>query len=177
MTVITAGTVPTGGVAQCASPEFSLRSIASTDAAALVRFHAQLSPRSVDLRSFFPHCELQPAEVTRLTCVDGINRVAYVVEYDGEIVAVGRYERLGDHTSAEVAFVVADEFQDRGLGTMLLEQLAEVARWVGIGEFEASVLAENSTMLAVFHGAGFPMTQTRTNDVVELTVEIGPHWL
>jgi RimJ/RimL family protein N-acetyltransferase len=154
-----------------------VRAIASTDAAGFVRFHAHLGPRSVHLRHFCPHRELQPAEVTHLTCVDGFNRVAYVVEHDGEIVAVGRYDRLEDHTSAEVALVIADEFQHRGLGTMLLKRLTEAARRVGIGEFEASVLADNSAMLAVFHGAGFPMTQTRTYDVVDLTMEIGPRWL
>ena len=70
--------------------------------------------------------------------------------------------------AAEVAFVVADEYQDHGLGSMLLERLVETAKRAGIGEFKASVLAENSAMLAVFHGAGFPITQSRTLDVVEL---------
>ncbi len=154
-----------------------MRPIAASDAAALVRFHALLSPRSVHLRYFYPHLELQPSEIAHLTCVDGFNRVAYVVEQDGEIIAVGRYDRLEDQCSAEVAFVVADEFQHHGLGTMLLGRLTETARRAGIGEFRASVLAENSTMLAVFHDAGFPMTQTRRYDVVELTMEIGPRGL
>ncbi len=60
---------------------------------------------------------------------------------------------------------------------MLLERLTEKARRAGIDEFKASVLAENSAMLAVFHGAGFPLTQTRTYDVIELTMEIGPRCL
>jgi len=174
MTVITAGTIPTSQDGFCAKAGFSVRPIAWTDAAALLRFHAHLSPRSVHLRYFNPHPKLQPADVAHLTCVDGINRAAYVVEHDGEIIAVGRYDRLQDPCSAEVAFVVADEFQHHGLGTMLLERLTERARQVGIGEFKASVLVENSAMLAVFHGAGFPMTQTRAYDVVELTMEIGP---
>ncbi len=165
MTVMTASTIPASEDARYASPDFSVRSIASTDAAALVRFHAHLSRRSIQLRYFFPHLELQPAEVAHLTCVDGFDRVAYVVEHDGEIVAVGRYDRLADHCSAEVALVVADESQHHGLGTMLLERLVDTARRPGIGEFKASVLAENSTMLAVFHGSGYPMTQIRTYDV------------
>jgi GNAT superfamily N-acetyltransferase len=177
MTVITAGRVPTSEDGICASSGFSVRPIAVTDAAALLRFHARLSPRSVHLRYFYPHRELQPAEVTHLTCVDGISRAAYVVEHDGAIIAVGRYDRLEDPCSAEVAFVVSDEFQDRGLGTMLLERLIETARRVGIGQFKASVLAENSAMLAVFHGGGFPVTQTRAYDVIELTMEIGPRCL
>ncbi len=176
MTVILVGTRPTIEESRCANPDFSVRPIASTDAAALSRFHAHLSRRSIQLRYFYPHLELQPDEIAHLTCVDGFNRVAYVVEHDGEIVAVGRYDRLEDQCSAEVAFVVADEFQHHGLGTMLLERLVETARRVGIGDFKASVLAENSTMLALFHGAGFPISQTRGYDVVELTMEIGPRW-
>jgi GNAT superfamily N-acetyltransferase len=177
MTVITAGTVPTSEEARCASSDFTTRPIAPSDADALVRFHRRLSPRSVQLRYFYLHLKLQPAEITHLTCVDGYNRVAYVVEHEGEIVAVARYERLEDQSCAEVAFVVADEFQHHGLGSMLLERLARAARRCGIAEFRASVLAENSAMLAVFRGAGFPMTRTRTYDVIELTMEIGPRCL
>lgn len=154
-----------------------MRPIEPSDAAALVRFHVHLSRRSIQLRYFYPHLDLHPAEVAHLTCVDDFDRVAYVVEHDGEIIAVGRYDRLEDHCSAEVAFVVADEFQHHRLGTMLFERLADRARRCGIGEFKASGLAENSTMLAVFHGSGFPTTQTRTCDVIELTMEIGPRCL
>jgi GNAT superfamily N-acetyltransferase len=177
MTVILAGPLPTSGESRWTNPDFRVRPIASTDAAALVRFHAHLSRRSIQLRYFYPHRELQPAEIAHLTCVDGFNRVAYVVEHHGEIVAVGRYDRLEDRCSAEVAFVVADEFQHHGLGTTLLQRLVETATRAGIGDFKASVLAENSTMLAVFHGAGFPVAQTRVADVVELTMEIGPRCL
>ncbi len=177
MTVIMAGTIPSSRESQCANSDFSVRPIASTDAAALVRFHAHLSRRSIQLRYFYPHLELQPAEVAFLTCVDGFNRVASVVEHGGEIVAVGRFDRLDDPCTAEVAFVVADEFQHHGLGSMLLERLVETARRAGISELKASVLAENSTMLAVFHGAGFPTAQTHSCGVVELTMEIGPRCL
>jgi GNAT superfamily N-acetyltransferase len=73
-----------------------------------------------------------------------------------------------------VAFVVADEFQHHGLGSMLLEHLVETAKLAGIGELCASVLAENFTMLAVFHCAGFPYTEEHTSNVIELALEIGP---
>jgi GNAT superfamily N-acetyltransferase len=174
MTVIDTETLAACADGRRANTDFGVRPIESTDAAALVRFHGHLSGRSIQLRYFYSHLKLQPAELAHLTCVDGFNRVAYVVEHDGEIIAVGRYDRLEDLCSAEVAFVVADEFQHHGLGSLLLERLAETAKRAGIGEFKASVLAENSTMLAVFHGAGFPMTQSRTLDVVELVMQIGP---
>jgi GNAT superfamily N-acetyltransferase len=174
MTVIATETLAACADGRCAHLEFGVRPIEPADAAALARFHAHLSARSVQLRYFYPHPELGPAELTHLTCVDGLNRVAYVVEHDSEIIAVGRYDRLDDPCCAEVAFVVADDYQNHGLGSMLLDRLVETAKRAGIGEFKASVLAENSAMLAVFHGAGFPMTQSRTFDVVELVMEIGP---
>ncbi|HTU36441.1 MAG TPA: GNAT family N-acetyltransferase [Acidimicrobiales bacterium] len=176
MTVIQSGVVPATEASRGEFEGFCVRPIEPSDADALVLFHEHLSTRSIQLRYFYPHLALQPAEVTHLTCVDGYDRVAYVVEHEGVLVAVGRYDRLDEHCAAEVAFVVADEFQHRGLGSMLLERLAETARRSGIGEFRASVLVDNSSMLAVFHGSGFPLTESRCHDVVELTMEIGPRW-
>ena len=83
--------------------------------------------------------------------------MAYVVEHEDEIIGVGRYDRSDKPCRAEVAFVVADEFQHHGLGSMLLERLVGTAKQAGIGELCASVLAENATMLAVFHSAGLPV--------------------
>jgi RimJ/RimL family protein N-acetyltransferase len=175
MTLVTAATsIPTRGDRRCANADLRVRPIELTDAAALVRFHAHLSDRSVQLRYFYPHRELGPDEVAHLTCVDGYNRAAFVVEHQSEIIAVGRYDRLDDHCCAEVAFVVADEFQHHGLGTMLLRRLVDNAKQAHISELKASVLAENTAMLAVFRRAGFPMTQTRACEVVELTMRIGP---
>jgi RimJ/RimL family protein N-acetyltransferase len=153
---------------------FDIRSITPNDADALIRFHQDLSDQTIRLRYFNLHRDLAPEEVTHLTCVDGFNRAAYVVEHEGEIIGVGRYDRSDKPCRAEVAFVVADEFQQYGLGTALFGRLVETAKRAAIGEFCASVLAENAAMLAVLHGAGFPITEERIGDVVELTLEIGP---
>jgi GNAT superfamily N-acetyltransferase len=153
---------------------FTVRPIAPCDSDALVRFHEQLSDQTIRLRYFNLHRNLAPEEVAHLTCVDGFNRVAYVVEHEGQIIAVGRYDRSDKPCRAEVAFVVADQFQHHGLGPMLLERLVGTAKLAGIGEFCASVLADNVTMLAVFHCAGFPYTEERIDDVTELVLEIGP---
>jgi GNAT superfamily N-acetyltransferase len=174
MTVIDAEAFAAIADGRRANCDFSVRPIAPSDADALVRFHEQLSDQTIRLRYFNLHRNLAPDEVAHLTCVDGFNRVAYVVERKGEIVGVGRYDRCDQPCRAEVAFVVADEFQHHGLGPMLFERLVETAKLAGIGEFCASVLAENATMLAVFHSAGFPFAEERFGDVVELTMEIGP---
>jgi RimJ/RimL family protein N-acetyltransferase len=174
MTVIDAEAFAAIADGRRASCDFSVRPIAPSDADALVRFHKQLSDQTIRLRYFNLHRNLAPDEVAHLTTVDGFNRVAYVVEHKNEIVGVGRYDRCDKLCRAEVAFVVADEFQHHGLGPMLLDRLVKTAKLVGIGEFCASVLAENTAMLAVFHCAGFPFTEEHVSDVVELTMEIGP---
>ncbi len=111
---------------------------------------------------------------TYFTQVDGESRVALVVERAGELIAVGRYDRLDDPRVAEVAFVVADTYQHQGLATMLLHRLADAARSIGITRFTAEVLAENRAMLSVFHGAGFP-TESKTEwGTVVLTMTIAP---
>jgi GNAT superfamily N-acetyltransferase len=154
--------------------EALVRPISPADSDALLRFHSRLSEGSVRLRYFNPHPELSSSEVAHFTQVDGEARVALVVECAGELVAIGRYDRLGDHEVAEVAFVVADGYQHRGLATMLLRRLAAAARSVGITRFTAEVLAENWAMLSVFRHAGFPIESKTERGTVELMMTIAP---
>jgi RimJ/RimL family protein N-acetyltransferase len=149
-----------------------VRPIDPEDAGALLRFHRQLSARSVRYRYFYPHMDLRESEVTHLTQVDGSDRCALVVALDHDLIAVARYDRLDQPTKAEVAFVVADTFQHLGLATLLLQRLAERARAVGITQFVADVLAENTAMLAVFHASGFPITSSCERGTVCLTMTI-----
>ena len=151
----------------------TVRPIAPSDGAALVRFHAHLSRRSVQMRYFYPHLQLGADEVEHLTQVDGTNRVAFVVERNGDLIAIARYELLGDPTMAEVAFVVADGWQHRGIASYLLQRLASCAKEVGITALVAEVLAENTPMLAVFHQAGFPTKTSREQGTVSVTMAIG----
>lgn len=153
--------------------EFRVRAIDPEDGAALVRFHSRLVPETVRRRYFYPHLQLSSAEVTHLTRVDGRDRAAFVIAHGSEIVAVARYDRLDDPAIAEVAFVVADEYQHHGIAAMLLRKLVRTARRAGITQFCAEVLAENTPMLSVFQSAGFPMSESRERDVVELTLQIG----
>ncbi|HZU80899.1 MAG TPA: GNAT family N-acetyltransferase [Acidimicrobiales bacterium] len=151
-----------------------VRDIIPGDADALVGFHQGLSTESIVLRFFGPHPRLSPAEVERFTTVDGVDRAALVAERAGQLVAVARYDRTPGRDEAEVAFVVADAYQGRGLGTILLEHLAVIARSHGIRRFVADTLADNHRMLAVLRGAGFARQYRRSSEVVRVVLDIAP---
>ncbi len=135
-----------------------VRPILPEDEGRLRQFHEHLSPRSVYLRYFYLHPKLSDAETHRFTHVDYVDRLALVAVTAGRIVAVGRYERLPGTREAEVAFVVADEFQAQGIGSRLLAMLAEAAAGNGITVLVAETLADNRGMIDVFQNSGFPVT-------------------
>jgi GNAT superfamily N-acetyltransferase len=143
-----------------ASAHYHLRPIRPDDAPGLIAFHRHLAARSVYLRFFSFHPELSAAEAEHFTSVDYVDRLALVAELDGRLIAVGRFESGPGETEAEVAFVVSDEFQHHGIGSVLLAELATAARERGIVAFRADTLAENRAMLGVFHHSGFPVTSS-----------------
>jgi hypothetical protein len=98
-----------------------LRPITPADADALQRFHLSQSPESTYLRFFAPYPRLSDADLHRFTNVDHVDRVALVATVGDEILAVGRYDRIGGRRegTAEVAFNVSDHHQGRGLGSVL----------------------------------------------------------
>jgi GNAT superfamily N-acetyltransferase len=137
-----------------------LRPIRATDAEKLVAFHQRLSSGSIYRRYFSFHPVLTEQEVAYFTQVDYVNRLAFVVEDGSDLVAVGRYDAKPTTTSAEVAFIVRDDYQHLGIGTKLLDALAAAALERGITTFTAETFAENRGMLAVFHRSAFPVTTT-----------------
>jgi GNAT superfamily N-acetyltransferase len=153
---------------------YHLRPIRPDDAARLVAFHRQLSPHSVYMRFFTFHPTLTDAEVDRFTTVDYVDRLALVATVGDRLVAVGRFDRAPGSTEAEVAFVVADEYQHHGIGSLLLDELVRAARQRGVEVFRADTLAENSAMLDVFRHAGFPVTSGIEYGTVTLRFPIAP---
>lgn len=144
-----------------------LRPIRPDDGDQLLAFHARLSPQSRRMRFFTPRPTLSDREVKRFTNVDYDRRLALVAELNGELIAVGRYDADPEHgDSAEVAFVVLDEHQGRGIGSLLLEHLAVAARRCGITRFHADTLAANQKMQRVFHHAGYLVTTRMDSGVV-----------
>ncbi|MEV4276235.1 bifunctional acetate--CoA ligase family protein/GNAT family N-acetyltransferase [Actinoplanes xinjiangensis] len=152
-----------------------LRRIRPEDAPAIVDFHSRMSDRTRYLRYFSPYPRIPERDLQRFVNVDHRDREAFVTLADGRITAVGRYERLGpDSPEAEVAFVVEDALQGRGIGSVLLEHLADAARENGITRFVAEVLPENNGMLRVFGDTGYQVQRRYADGVVHLSFPIEP---
>jgi acyl-CoA synthetase (NDP forming)/RimJ/RimL family protein N-acetyltransferase len=146
-----------------------LRPVRPSDAPKLVALHAGLSARTRYLRYFSAYPRIPDRDLYRFSHVDHHDRVALIVELGNVAIAIGRYERTTGTHEAEVAFVVADAHQGRGIGSVLLEHLAAAGRECGIRRFNAVVLAENTGMMRVFRDAGYEIT--RQLEFGEVTLE------
>lgn len=137
-----------------------LRPIRPDDAGRILDFYNRLSPDSLYFR-FFSVPKLDAEKAQGFCSVDYENSFALVGETGGRIVAVAHYYRNPSHPDrAEAAFTVEDVLQGQGIGTRLLERLAEIARAHGIRTFEAEVLGANRRMIGVFRNCGFELEQS-----------------
>lgn len=153
-----------------------LRPIRSDDIERWLAFVNGLSRRTKYLRLHHVPKDMGPEDAIRYCTVDYTNTFAFVAEvlreHRKDIVAIGRYYRLQNKHSAEIAFVIGDAYQGMGIGTSLMEWLANVARDNGITNFEADVLAENEQMMTVFKDYGFHVTSDLKWDVYHVTFPI-----
>lgn len=121
----------------------------------LAEAFTRLSDRSRYLRFMAPISELSASDLDYLTDLDMVDRFAWALLVEGEPAAVGRYARTTTSPSSlDVGITVLDQFQGRGLGRLLIQALAVVARSRGFKAFEFDVLAENTAMLAVLERIG-----------------------
>jgi GNAT superfamily N-acetyltransferase len=133
-----------------------LRLIRPDDASRLQKGFQELSTVSRYLRFFGVKSSLSTTEAAYLTEVDGVNHFAICAVSQGtageEIVGVARFLRLtAEPASAEMAIVVADRLQGKGLGRILLERLIAAARERQITRFRFEVLASNARMRNLLH--------------------------
>lgn len=153
-----------------------VRPIIPSDTDGVHRFHAGQSAESVYLRFFAPVPRLSDRDVHRFTHVDYTSRVALVALIHDDIAGIGRFDRLGpgeEHT-AEVAFNVADAHSGRGIGSVLLEHLADIGSQVGIRRFLAEVLPQNRRMLGVFRDAGYEVSHEFEDGLIAVSFDIEP---
>jgi acyl-CoA synthetase (NDP forming)/GNAT superfamily N-acetyltransferase len=147
-----------------------IRPVEQADRDDLLALHDEIGLDNLRLRFFSASRAAGHAYVDHLLagheCGDVI---ALGLWQHGQLVGLATAEREND--SAEVAFVVADAWHGRGVGTLLLEHLAAAARSVGITRFTADVLMDNVAMLQVFHDAGFDTMRTFDRDVATVAMD------
>ena len=145
-----------------------VRPVAAEDRAALATFLRSMSPDSLYFRGC-GHIDVEWLSDWSAQ-IDPGNRCGLVVTSGtpARIVAHASYSRIDDHR-AEVAFEVADTLHGRGIGTLLLGQLAAIAAQNGIDVLIADVMATNRKMLAVLSESGFPITERTTANMVQVS--------
>ncbi|MET7616739.1 GNAT family N-acetyltransferase [Streptomyces sp. NPDC005408] len=159
-----------------------IRPITTEDAERLVSFYEQVSDESKYYRFFAPYPRLSAKDVHRFTHHDYVDRVGLAVTVGGEFIATVRYDRINAQgrpasspaDEAEVAFLVQDAHQGRGVASALLEHIAAVARERGIRRFAAEVLPANSKMIKVFRDAGYTQKRSFEDGSVHLTLDLEP---
>ncbi|WP_221349100.1 bifunctional GNAT family N-acetyltransferase/acetate--CoA ligase family protein [Streptomyces beigongshangae] len=159
-----------------------VRPITADDADRLVSFYEQVSDESKYYRFFAPYPRLSAKDVHRFTHHDFVDRVGLTATVGGEFIATVRYDRIDAHglpasapaDEAEVAFLVQDAHQGRGVASALLEHIAAVARERGIRRFAAEVLPANNKMIKVFTDAGYQQKRSFEDGVVRLEFGLEP---
>ena len=154
-----------------------MRPIRADDAPRLVTLYDHLS-RDTRYHRFFSVMQRLPPDWARfLADVDYEARLALVVESPEDpdaLIAVARYEPAGEPKTAEVAFVVQDGWQDRGIGTVLFSALLAAAALNGIRRFRAWVLADNRRMLDLISRFGKVTQREIDQGVIELSFTAPP---
>ncbi|MET7983860.1 MULTISPECIES: GNAT family N-acetyltransferase [unclassified Streptomyces] len=159
-----------------------IRPITVDDAERLVSFYEQVSDESKYYRFFAPYPRLSAKDVRRFTHHDFVDRVGLAATVGGEFIATVRYDRINADgmpasapaDEAEVAFLVQDAHQGRGVASALLEHIAAVARERAIRRFAAEVLPANNKMIKVFTDAGYTQKRSFEDGVVRLEFDLEP---
>lgn len=156
-----------------------VRPIRPDDAERLQAFHSRLSPDSIYLRWLSAHPILSLAEAQALSTVDYAARMALVATTGDDpaapLIGVARYGRVpGRADEAEVAVVVEDAYQRRGLGTELLRRLMFYARTQGFRYWSAEINVANARMMKFIQRGGLPVAKQYAGGSWQVRVEISP---
>lgn len=137
----------------------------------------KLSPESLRNRFLGLKLDLTPSELSYFTDVDFLHHVALVAELDCDshrrLVGVGRFvrgKRESDH--AEMAITVIDEFQGKGIGSLLLRQLIDCARELGVVQLEGSMFAQNTRITKLLRKTRLPYRSSQESGVVSMSLAL-----
>ncbi|MCB1823523.1 MAG: GNAT family N-acetyltransferase [Candidatus Competibacteraceae bacterium] len=157
----------------------TVRAIRPDDKSRIVTAFEALEPQSIYTRFFQYKQALSKAELQRATEVDFENEVALVatIQQGTRETIIGSARFIVYLTpeavrSAEIAFIVEEDYQGQGLASHLLKHLTRIAREQGVPQFTADVLPGNPSMLAVFSRCGWPMTTKRRDDLVQVILKL-----
>jgi RimJ/RimL family protein N-acetyltransferase len=158
----------------------TIRAVRPDDRERLAKAFASLDRESVYTRFFAYKSELSAAELARIDAMDFVHEVMLVATVcpagHEVVIAAAHYVEQPSTVgarSAELAFVVEEDYQGLGLAGRMLSHLIAIARQAGIGRLVAEVLPGNRPMLAVFARTGLPLRQQRGDGVVHVTMELG----
>lgn len=156
----------------------TIRAVRPTDKEGLASAFRHLDPETIYTRFFQAKASLSDQELKAATEIDFENVVTLVATMESEgketIIGGGRYSAFDTPAgrTAEVSFLVEEDYQGQGIATRILRHLARIARENGVDQFEAEVLPGNRSMLDVFSRSGLPMKQSETDGVVHVTLSL-----
>ena len=151
-----------------------VRPVKPGDAKALVGLHVHPQPGAPP-RIYATHPSLMASEMSHFTTVDYRERMAFVVLAEDRVVAFASFDRLSKSESeAQIAFVVDDSFQHRGIATLLFESLVAYAYAMGVQRFVAAVLEQNANMLNILTSTGLRSTNVNQEGTVRIEIDLRP---
>ena len=155
--------------------QVNFRPIHPTDEPNVRDLFYDLSEQTVYYRFMRSMKKLPQKQVQDFVYIDHRNEVAIVATlpeaHGEEIIAVGRYYLDPKTNRAEVAFLVRDKWQRKGIGSFMLKYLAEIARRNGIRGFTAEVLRENRAMIAVLNKSGLKVQSKLSEGVYSIVID------
>ena len=152
-----------------------IRALRPSDRSALEAAVDRTSPLSLYRRFFAVRTVFTEEQASYFVDVDFKKHVALVAVVDegtGPSIAGGGRYVLVESDKAEIAFMIVDAYQGRGIGRMLLRHLVTIAKDAGIRQFVAEVLPENTPMLKLFEKSGLHMSVQSEPGVTHVTLDL-----
>src|SRR5512142_2313820 len=154
-----------------------LRTATAADIPAVERLMQSVSPESLQMRFMGAVAYVARSTIEFMCTGDPKDRLSLLALVgqgaDERVIGIGNYISLGVSAKAELAFLVHDDFQGRGVSTLLLERLAGIAAANGFVGFEADVLSDNQKMFNVLRDSGFEVVQAYEGSSIHVRFPVG----
>src|SRR5262245_31850482 len=133
--------------------------------------HLQAGPRTFYLRFLTRKHRLNNFEAAFYLNLDFIRQVALLADLHGEIIGGARYY-IWSPGQADIAFIVGDAYQNKGIASTMLRHLAFIARDADISDLHAHILPGNRRALRVLDKLGFPRTASHKRNMMHVTLHL-----